>query len=377
MSQRVLITGSSRGFGRLIAETHRATGFPRAVSYTNAKVVTRSLREVIQHFHGAGLLAVAPVSMQTLDEQTLENIDRTNIKTSEYRKLIAFLREREIPTSSDMMLGLPGQTFETCRRDLQFFFDHRVLAVHHQTSVMPNAPMAAPEYRQRFGLEVGEDGLVAASYSFDATEYARMLDLCLAYKLFVKNGLLRYLLYFLQLEHEVPAMDLLARWVERTGVPDEDYPRSRRIRQDLLNIDRDRVGGSDWLMLGWDDEAAAFLFEDYRAFLEEVLEFARREFGAEPGGAALEAVLVANEAVMRRKGRAFPLRLPLPADVPGFFRELWRAGNMAEVPALSSRGPGVLELPAQEACTSYAYVDGTPGVGRWELASNLRARVPG
>ena len=31
-----------------------------------------------------------------------------------------------------------------------------------------------------------------------------MFDLCLAYKLFVKLGLLKYLMYYVQIEHGVP-----------------------------------------------------------------------------------------------------------------------------------------------------------------------------
>jgi len=59
-----------------------------------------------------------------------------------------------------------------------------------------------------------------------------MFDLCLAYKLFVKLGLLRYLLYFVQIEHGVPATEFLAGWLTQT----EDkarYPISARIRRIL------------------------------------------------------------------------------------------------------------------------------------------------
>ena len=59
------------------------------------------------------------------------------------------------------MLGLPGQTFKSYKKELQFCFDHKVLAVIVATSVMPNAPMAdepcppeVPDQRGRVAIQL-------------------------------------------------------------------------------------------------------------------------------------------------------------------------------------------------------------------------------
>jgi radical SAM superfamily enzyme YgiQ (UPF0313 family) len=360
---------------RYIVQTRERTGYPQDVGYTNAKTAKPRLGEIIKLLRDAGLTAAAQISMQTTDEQVLANVERANIKTSEYRKMIAFFHQQDIPTVSDMMLGLPGQTYETCKADLQFFFDHKVLAVIFATSVMPNAPMADADYQKRFQISVGADGMVESTYSFTREGYAQMFELCLAYKLFVKLGLLKYLLYFVQREHGVRAMDFVSKWLDRSSERPDLYPISHRIKNDMIGRDY-RGGRKDWLVLVWNDDQGGVVFEDLDGFYREILSFFANEHGVELAGSDVEAVLTANREVMPHKGRTFPARVPLAHDVPGYFAELRRlpsldtASSAAE--RLAQRGPADLELAEQPACLSYAHADIGLTYGELELGSNLR-----
>jgi hypothetical protein len=168
--------------------------------------------------------------MQTVDEHVLANVDRENIRMSEYKKAIAFYHAERIPVTTDLLLGLPGRTLETCKKDLQFVFDHKVLGMVFAVSVMPNAPMADREYRKKFKIEVDEYDMVEATYSFTREDYYRMFELCIAYKLFVKIRVLKYLLYFVQVEHGVRAIDFISKWVDRVQAAPELYPVSARVR---------------------------------------------------------------------------------------------------------------------------------------------------
>jgi radical SAM superfamily enzyme YgiQ (UPF0313 family) len=357
-----------------IVKMHDQYGYPREVGYTNAKTATPRLTEIVKLLAGSGLIQGGQISMQTTDEGILDNVKRSNIRMSEYRKMIAFFHGEGIPAVSDIMLGLPGQTFETCKKDLQFCFDHKVIAMVFATSVMPNAPMADAEYRKKFAIEVGADGYVEATYSFTREEYRRMFDLCLAYKLFVKHGVLKYLMYFMQIEHGVPAI-FLERWLERTQQSPDLYPISNRILIQL--IERDRQGGlRDWLSLAWTDDQAGFLFEAMEEFQAEILEFFAREHGVRAQGSDLDAVLAANREIMPKKGRSFPRRVPLPHDVADYFTGIRKLPSLNPLPEshqpLKARGPGFLDLAEQAATTTYGFVDLISLVGRLELASNLR-----
>ena len=289
--------------------------------------------------------------------------------------MIAFLHRENIPAASDMMVGLPGQTFETCKTDLQFFFDHKVIATIFATSVMPNAPMADPAYQERFQIVVDDEGMVESTYSFTREEYQRMFSLCLAYKLFVKLGLLKYVLYYVQIEHGLPAMDFVARWLEKCDSEPDRYPLSSRIKREMIGGGY-RGGKKDWLILGWKDDQAAFLFDDPSAFHREILSFLEAEHGVSLTGPVAEAVLAANGEVMPRKGRQLPAEVPLTHDVPGYFSDLRVIPSLSDIPPdhvpLGARPPGALKIKDAPSCTSYGFIDFGLTRGELELASNLQ-----
>ncbi|MBM4363914.1 MAG: B12-binding domain-containing radical SAM protein, partial [Deltaproteobacteria bacterium] len=305
---------------RHIVRVHEKTGFPAEVGYTNAKTANPRLGEIVKLLRDAGLVHAGQISMQTTDAGVLENVKRANIRTGDYEKTIAFYHANDIPAVSDMMIGLPGQTFATVKKDLQFFFDRRVRAVIFSTSVMPNAPMAEPEYRERFRIAVDADGFVESTYSFTKADYERMFELCITYKLFVKLGVLRYLLYFLQLEHGVRAMDFIERWMEVVPREPARYPRSAAVRAALLERDY-RKELKDWLLLSWNDEQGRALLGDVPGFLAEIVDFFAREHGVSAEGSALEAILRAQAAVL--PGPPGPARrVELPHDAAAWVQKL-------------------------------------------------------
>ena len=356
-----------------LVELKQKYGYPRELGYTNAKTASPRLTEIIKLLHDGGLVASGQISMQTTNDEILKNVERDNIKMSEYKKVITFFHKEDIPAVSDIMLGLPGQTFETCKKDLQFCFDHKVTAVIFATSVMPNAPMADEAYRRKFQISVDEHGFVESTYSFTREEYARMFDMCLAYKLFIKLGLLKYLLYFVQIEHDVPAMDFITRWVHQVAVTPERYPISARIWSELVRPDR-RGALKDWLSLQWTDEQSRFLFDSMDAFHAEIIDFFGQEHGVYLQGTDVQSVLAANREIMPKKGLTFPARLAVAHDVAGYFAALRALPSIdalsSDYVPLKSRGPGYIDLPSQ-AVTTNSHGDFSI-VGRLELVSNVR-----
>jgi hypothetical protein len=111
-------------------------------------------------------------------------------------------------------------------------------------------------------------------------------------------------------------------------------------------------------------------------FFREIVSMLESEFGISMASSATEAVLLANEGILPRVGRALPSRVALPHDVAGYFAEMRRVPNLASLTAefrpLGSRGAGDLDLHDQPPCTSYAFADLELTFGTLELASNLR-----
>jgi len=101
---------------RHIIEMKDRYGYPREVGYTNAKTANSRLTEIITLLHGGGLIASAQISMQTTDEQILENVERANIKMSEYRKMITFFHKEDIPAVRTSCWVSPARRSRRARR---------------------------------------------------------------------------------------------------------------------------------------------------------------------------------------------------------------------------------------------------------------------
>jgi radical SAM superfamily enzyme YgiQ (UPF0313 family) len=359
---------------RHLAATHDRYGFPKVVNYSNAKVVRPELEQIIKTFRDAGLNAIGQIAIQTTNQTVLDIVKRSNIKTSEYDKLVAFFRREQIPAMSDIMVGLPGSTLATCKHDLQFLFDRRIHAHAFPTIVMPNAPMADPAYRERHAIEIDADGFVEASFSFTKDDYARMFDLCQAYKLFANlgTGLFKYLLLFLQLDLGVRALDLVTAWLATVPNAPAQYPVSHRLFEQMFRRRGASARERDVVLLRWDDADGEAVLGNVEALLREALALAAATFGVRATGSDVDAVVRAQTAVLPSRGSTVRA-LDLPHDVPAYFAAVASLVNLEERAAsfapLRAYGPGTLAIT--EVRQTLAYNDyGAPHF-RLEQPSNL------
>lgn len=347
---------------------NRKYGFPTGIGYTNAKTATSRLAEIVLMLNDAGLSCIGSVSMQTIDPTVLENVKRSNIKTSEYEKMITFLQDHDIPVKSDVMIGLPGQTPDTVLADLQFFFDRKVNAFIFATAIMPNSPMGEPEYRDRYQIVEAETGHVVSTHSFTESDYERIVDICMAYRFFVRMSLAKYILYFMQIEHGVKAADFICARLD-VGRSAE-YPVAARVLQQMLTRERTNP---DFASPSWSDTDAAFLFDDLDAFYDEIFGIYAARFGAVPEASAKAAIVAAQKSVMPNKAACYPRMIELPHDVVGYFEQLRRVSDVTQAGTepLTSFGPGVLQLPEQNSPGTYAHADNRFDLAYFEMRSNL------
>jgi len=97
----------------------------------------------------------ANLSVQSLDRQTLENIKRHNISTESFNELHRRFSRKGISTLTDIILGLPGETYDTFVEGISHVLkngQHSRIAFYI-CSILPNAEMSDPDYQKRFGLE--------------------------------------------------------------------------------------------------------------------------------------------------------------------------------------------------------------------------------
>ena len=95
------------------------------------------------------------LARQSNSKPVLANIKRGNIKLSSYAALQRRFNDLDVPVYTEMILGLPGESYETWREGIEQILQSGLknqLFVY-QCEVYPNTEMGDPEYQRSFGIE--------------------------------------------------------------------------------------------------------------------------------------------------------------------------------------------------------------------------------
>jgi len=295
-----------------IVEAKRTHGYPKLLALNYAKNATRRVADIVRIFNQAGIAAEGVIALQTTDAHTLESIHRANIKPDRYYELLDIFKKENMPVSTDLLIGLPGATFDTFKRDLQFCFDRRVHAKAYANTVLPNAPMAHRDYMDAYGIETDAAGFVVSTKSASQQDILRMHRFYDNYLVFVEFCLLKYLLHFIQREHGIKATDVLQALMNDLDSKHSSLTYVQKVRAAFGFQDSARMGlvtYRPWtLFLSWD----RFYYEIGKYFCEKY---------AIPEDTTLQTVLTAQSALMPRFGRRLPAMVPLEHDIVAYFRE--------------------------------------------------------
>jgi radical SAM superfamily enzyme YgiQ (UPF0313 family) len=157
---------------RYVAETKRRRGFPRALSVQNTKNATERAYQTQKILADAGLNKGVALSLQSVDATTLEAIKRDNISLDTYLELQRRFTRDRVETYSDLILGLPGETYDAfvdgVARVIESGQHNRIQ--FNNCSILPNAEMADPAYRARHGLITVECPIVNIHGALEESE---------------------------------------------------------------------------------------------------------------------------------------------------------------------------------------------------------------
>jgi radical SAM superfamily enzyme YgiQ (UPF0313 family) len=138
-----------------VARMKQAHGFPLTFQNQTAKNASERVIEIQRILHQAGLATYAAISLQSVDPYTLQSIKRENISLAAYRKVQNAALEAGIVAYTDMILALPGESYASFVAGINTVIENgqHTKILFHNTTLLPNAEMAAPAYRAKFGLE--------------------------------------------------------------------------------------------------------------------------------------------------------------------------------------------------------------------------------
>jgi len=334
-----------------IVETKKKYGFPQEVVVNYTKNSTRRLFEIIKAFSAGGIISQGIISIQTTDEATLEVINRQNIKTETYDELAQVFADANLPLSTDLMTGLPGITPEAFDRDLQRYFDADVTAKAYPTQLLPNSPMADPEYMEKYKIRVDKEGYVIACHSFDEKDMAAMNAIYGFFAIADGYSVLRYVLRYLQWDHGIPALGFLHALLDDINATPDKYP--------LITWVARTFGMAKFMPGGW------------KAFYDQVAGFTQERYGIRRD-TAFDTALLVNELAMPDDSLRYPLSRDLLHDFVAWFSD-HSDRNAQPARRLESYPPGIFEVDDPDSMSSIDmdYIQYDSHQLFWELRSSI------
>ena len=139
-----------------LVETKKKYGYPEVFRPCYEKNSADRVFEICSLLNSVQMDKGATLAYQTLCPEALRNIGRSNLTMEHFTDLLRKYNRAQIPTYSELILGLPGETYESFTRGICRLLEngqHNSLSVYH-CEMLPNSAMADPEYIKKHGIQV-------------------------------------------------------------------------------------------------------------------------------------------------------------------------------------------------------------------------------
>lgn len=332
-----------------IVNTKAKYGYPNEVVVNYTKNTNWRLAEIIKIFTSGGIISQGIISIQTTDEKTLNVINRKNIKTKKYDELTKIFDDLSLPLSTDLMIGLPGMTVESFSNDLQKYINLDVAVKAYPTQLLPNSPMADPEYIEKYEIQVDKNNYLISSYSYTNDDLNIMKQLYDIYTMAEGYSLLRYVTRFLQWEYNIKAIDFLNEIRLVVKNQPEKYPHIVWAVRFFLT---DKSMPAGWGM-----------------FYENIKQFCIDKYNVKDNS-AFNTVLTVNKISMPEQALEYPLTVELKHDFTSYFIE--RKHNNKNSKALKDYIPAEFSVydPNKVIASDYDRIQYDSHQYFWELQSS-------
>jgi len=142
-----------RDVARIYVEMKQKYNFPEKLRVCYGKNQEEKVYKTAKILSSAGLAKAITLARQSNDLQVLANIERANIKLSVYENLQERYHADGIPTYTEIILGLPGETTQTFHKGINEIMGSATQLFIYHCSILPNTEMANPEYIAKHGIK--------------------------------------------------------------------------------------------------------------------------------------------------------------------------------------------------------------------------------
>lgn len=139
--------------GRLAARSKKY-GFPGFMAINWTKNSHERIIDIADRLKDGNISTSVTLAMQSFNMETLGAIKRRNIKHDSLLKLKKAYHDRDLPTYTEMILGLPSETYESFVGGLNQASTARLADhwVFHLCTLLENTAMESQEHRDKYGL---------------------------------------------------------------------------------------------------------------------------------------------------------------------------------------------------------------------------------
>jgi radical SAM superfamily enzyme YgiQ (UPF0313 family) len=133
----------------------RHGGYPQKFRMCTAKNSDDRIFEITKLLSDAGMNKGATLSFQSMDDTTLETIKRKNIKMDKFSELMDRYRAAGIATYTELIMGMPGETYESSKKGIDILFEEQADTVNlyvYACTLLPNSEMNNPFYSRLNGI---------------------------------------------------------------------------------------------------------------------------------------------------------------------------------------------------------------------------------
>lgn len=283
---------------RTVIKYRELNGYPQIFKPCYAKGGADTVFEAGCILNEAGADKGITISYQSMDSETLKCINRHNLDTDEFTLLAERFNRVGIPTYSELILGLPGETLESFKRGLcrlPELGQHNSVTCHH-CQVYPNSEMYDPAYREKYGIvtqKVPVDTIhytadyngteeffyiVTATSSMSFGEWQEANVFSVMVETFHYLGLLKCFAVFLRNEYDVSYYDFYSRAYEHIKSIPESFTGNifTRVAEKASHPETGwAYQNDDFGSTGWYQEEGCFLelCRDIEKFKEDMAPF--------------------------------------------------------------------------------------------------------
>lgn len=154
--------------------------YPERVRINYSKGNSERVKEIVRRFNRKGIdREGATISLQSLSPVVLENIGRKNMSLEKFRDHFSVYREEGLQVYSELILGLPGETYDSFVDGICKLFEigqHFIFEVYH-CIVLPNSELGQKKYIEKHGIKTSRSEIVRFHSAPDAYYIPEKIDI--------------------------------------------------------------------------------------------------------------------------------------------------------------------------------------------------------